>query len=166
MKPIPVPTFKPTAKQQEALDLMKHHPMVMLFGGGGSGKTFVIMTAIIARAIQIPGSRHGVFRQTAKACRQTLFQQTFREAFKALAPDLYKVAIAETGFPKINIQDMTVEFENGSVIMFGGLDDDNRLETVLGQNLLSAYFNEVSQIANYKPVSTVITRLRQIIPMP
>ena len=34
----------------------------MLYGGSRSGKTFVLLAAIVHRAVKAPGSRHVVFR--------------------------------------------------------------------------------------------------------
>jgi phage terminase large subunit len=42
--------------------------------------------------------------------------------------------------------DWYAEFENGSQIWFGGLDDKERTEKILGQEYATIYLNECSQI--------------------
>lgn len=156
-------TFKPTPKQVEAMTVAKNHTYTMLFGGSRSGKTFIIMCMIIKRALLIPESRHGIFRSTSISCKNTLFNLTFKEALKCVAPELYNLWVSEKEDPriKVNSTEMTVRFNNGSVIIFGGLDDDHRLERILGQEFLTIYMNEVSEIATFKPVGHLLTRLSQ-----
>mgnify|MGYP007100045261 FL=1 len=60
----------------------------------------------------------------------------------------------------INKSDWFAEFENGSQIWFGGLDDKERTEKILGMEFASIYLNECSQIP-YGSVETAITRLAQ-----
>ena len=59
--------FKPTEVQKKALKLLasaaKH---ILLFGGSRSGKTTVIVMAIIFRACRYPRSRHLICRFRAK----------------------------------------------------------------------------------------------------
>jgi len=55
--------FKPTAVQRNALALLKSGAKhILLFGGSRSGKTTVIVMAIIFRALMYAGSRHLVCR--------------------------------------------------------------------------------------------------------
>jgi hypothetical protein len=42
--------------------------------------------------------------------------------------------------------DWFAEFENGSQIWFGGLDDKERTEKILGMEFATIYLNECSQI--------------------
>ena len=55
--------FKPTAVQKKALELLssgaKH---ILLFGGSRSGKTTVLVMAVIFIACRYPGSRHLICR--------------------------------------------------------------------------------------------------------
>ena len=71
--------FKPTAVQKKALKLLsssaKH---VLLFGGSRSGKTTVLVMAIIFRACRYPGSRHLICRFRAKDARSSVLQERER----------------------------------------------------------------------------------------
>jgi predicted phage terminase large subunit-like protein len=83
-----------------------------------------------------------------------------------------KVAVWHDTFPKVmrlcfpDVQyredktDWYVEFPNGSQIWFGGLDDKERTEKVLGQEHASIFLNECSQI-QYDSRSIAVTRLAQ-----
>ena len=55
--------FRPTKVQKQALALLaggaKH---ILLFGGSRSGKTTVLVMAVIFRACRYPGSRHLICR--------------------------------------------------------------------------------------------------------
>jgi hypothetical protein len=63
--------------QGEALALLgsgaKH---ILLFGGSRSGKTTVLVMAIIYRAIQYDGSRHLICRLRAKDARSSVLRET------------------------------------------------------------------------------------------
>lgn len=147
--------FKLNPKQKEQFALIKSDAKYILgLGGSRSGKTFGFMTAIYMRAFMAPGSRHGVFRSTIKDSRETLFGLTFPAMAKAVDPDLWKKC-------EVNKSELTITLPNESVILFSGLDDDGRMESILGQEYLTLYCNEVSQIKNFKPVSMFMTRLSQ-----
>jgi type IV secretory pathway TraG/TraD family ATPase VirD4 len=58
--------FKPTAVQRKALLLLKSGAKhILLFGGSRSGKTTVLVMAVIYRALRFAGSRHLICRYRA-----------------------------------------------------------------------------------------------------
>jgi len=61
---------------------------------------------------------------------------------------------------KWNHTDYFVEFQNGSQIWIGGLDDKARTEKVLGTEYSTMFFNECTQIT-YESVQTALTRLAE-----
>jgi phage terminase large subunit-like protein len=63
----------------------------------------------------------------------------------------------------LNKTDWFYKFDNGSEIWFGGLDDKERTEKILGQEFVTIYFNEVSQIPWASRVMA-ISRLAQKVP--
>lgn len=67
-------------------------------------------------------------------------------------------------FPEVNYRldksDWYVEFQNGSQIWFGGLDDKERTEKILGQEHATIYLNECSQIPQGSR-DMAVTRLAQ-----
>ncbi|WP_188064131.1 phage terminase large subunit [Sphingobium sp. KCTC 72723] len=124
---------------------------VLGYGGGGSGKSLVIQLAIINRAMNAAGSRHGIYRDTRNNCQQTLFDKTLKEVLDLAYPGLEAKL-------KINASELTVTFPNGSVMLYNGLDDD-RLLKVRGQEFQTVWFNECNAF-NYTQVSALMSRLR------
>jgi phage terminase large subunit-like protein len=60
----------------------------------------------------------------------------------------------------LNKTDFFAKFENGSEIWFGGLDDKERTEKILGQEYVTIYLNECSQIPQSSR-EIALTRLAQ-----
>ena len=125
-----------------------------LAGGTRSGKTFLIVRAIIARAIQVPESRHAMLRFHANAAKASLAQDTLRNVLKLCFPDVK---------PKEHKQDGVFIFDNGSRLTIGGLDDEERVEKILGLEYASIFLNEASQIP-YGSALIAFTRLAQMVP--
>ena len=70
-------SFKPTAVQKKAPALLKGGAKhVLLSGGSRSGKTAVLVMAIIYRALRFAGSRHLICRYRAKDARSPVSRET------------------------------------------------------------------------------------------
>lgn len=145
-------SFKFTAKQIEAQHVLagdaKH---IMLFGGSRSGKTFQLVRSVIARAIKAPDSRHAIFRFRFNALRASIIEDTF--------PKVMRLCFPQVTF-KMDKEAWFATFPNGAQIWFGGLDDKERTEKILGMEFVTIYLNECSQIS-YDSRNLVITRLAQ-----
>jgi PBSX family phage terminase large subunit len=123
----------------------------MLFGGSRSGKTFLIIWAIVLRALSAPMSRHAVLRFRFNHCKASVIYDTFPKVMELCYPDREY---------KLDKTDWFAQFSNGSQIWFGGLDDKERSEKILGQEHATIFLNECSQI----PLSSrnlAVTRLAQ-----
>jgi len=140
--------FKKTAKQFEAINLFGDYIEVLLEGGSRSGKTFIEIYAIIARAIKYPGTRHLCLRRHFNHAKLTLWMQTIPEVFKICFPDI--------GY-KDNKTDYYFEV-GGSQIWIGGTDDKERIEKILGSEWATIFLNEISQMP-YSTYETLKTRL-------
>lgn len=142
--------FRPTEVQKKALELLagaaKH---VLLFGGSRSGKTTVLVMAVIFRACRYPGSRHLICRFRAKDARSSVLHET-------LLPWLNKTIGAKNY--KANVHDGLITLWNGSEIWIGGLGDKEQVDRILGHEYVTIYFNEVSQIS-YSAITTAYSRL-------
>ncbi|TFH50592.1 MAG: hypothetical protein E4H01_01985 [Lysobacterales bacterium] len=125
-----------------------------LGGGSRSGKTFLIIRAICLRADKAPGSRHLVARFRFNAAKTALAMDTI--------PKVLKLCFPTWGSPAAMLDktDWFFRFPNGSELWVTGLDDDVRVEKVLGHEYASMFFNECSQIP-YFSVETALTRLAQ-----
>jgi predicted phage terminase large subunit-like protein len=141
-----------TEKQREANRLLgsgaRH---LMLFGGGRSGKTFLLVRAIVVRAVRAADSRHLIARFRFAHVKQHVALDTFPAVMRVCFP----------GVPfKIDKSDWYVKFPNESEIWFGGLDEKERTEKILGAEYSTVYLNEVSQIS-WSARNVVMTRLAQ-----
>lgn len=144
--------FQLTAKQREANRLLASNARnVMLRGGSRSGKTFVLVRAIVQRAINAPGSRHAIFRFRFNHAKTSIWTDTLPKVFKLCFPTL-KVRLDKTDF--------YAKLPNGSQIWIAGLDDKERVEKILGQEYATLYFNESSQIP-WSSVELAMSRLAQ-----
>lgn len=142
--------FKPTKIQQKALELLKSDAKhILLFGGSRSGKTTVLVMAVIYRAVRYPGSRHLICRYRAKDARSSVMHET-------LLPWLNKTIGRKRYRP--NAHEGYIQLWNGSEIWIGGLGDKEQVDKILGHEYNTIYFNEVSQIA-YSAITTAYSRL-------
>lgn len=144
--------FSFTAKQLSSKKQMASgYQYFMLFGGSRSGKTFLAVYAVVIRALKSPGSRHVILRYRFNAVKASVFKDTFKKVMQLCFPDVYYHP---------HKTDLIVTFKNGSEIWFGGLDDADRAEKILGQEFATIYLNECSQIP-WSSVGIAITRLAQ-----
>lgn len=110
------------------------------------------MYAVITRALK-KKSKHLVARKTFQHCKQSLWFGTFEAVIEICYPEL-------RGRIKDNKDLWFKEFPNGSQIWFGGLDDKERVDKVLGNEYSTIFLNEVSEIS-WDSVETVMTRLAE-----
>jgi len=124
---------------------------LMLFGGSRSGKTFLLVRNVVFRALKAAKSRHAILRFRFNHVKNSVILDTF--------PKVMDIAFPGVKY-HINKTDWYAEFDNGSQIWFGGLDDKERTEKILGQEYVTIYLNESSQIA-WGSVGVAVTRLAQ-----
>ena len=110
---------------------------IALGGGSRSGKTFWLVRAVIVRALKAANSRHVVFRYRFNALKASVILDTL--------PKVMRVCFPEVTY-EIDKTDWYMTLPNGSEIWFGGLDDKERTEKVLGMEFATIYLNEASQI--------------------
>jgi len=143
--------FKKTEKQVKATRLMASSPRhCMLFGGSRSGKTFNIVRGIIIRACKVK-SRHVSLRLTFNSIKTSIWLDTLPKVLHLCFPGL-KVAWNKT--------DYYITLPNGSEYWFAGLDDDKRVEKILGKEFSTMHFNECSQLS-FSSVQMALTRLAE-----
>ena len=142
--------FKPTAVQRNALDLLKSGAKhILLFGGSRSGKTTVIVMAIIFRALCYAGSRHLVCRYRAKDAKSSVLRETLFPCLdNTIGNSAYRYLVHES----------VITLFNGSEIWIGGLGDKEQADKILGHEYNTIYFNEISQLS-YAAVTTAYSRL-------
>jgi phage terminase large subunit-like protein len=143
-----------TPKQREAQALVQSgRRHVLLVGGARSGKTTLLVNEIAQRAVNFGNSRHVILRYRFNAVRPSIALDTLPKVF-------------QLGFPQVQLRkhrtDGYFSLENGSEIWFGGLDDHERVEKILGKEYATILFNECSQIA-YSSILVALTRLAQVV---
>ena len=145
-------TFSLTARQEEAQAVFasgaKH---VLLVGGSRSGKTFLIVRNIVMRALKAPNSRHAMFRFRFNSIKSSVVLDTFPKVMREAFPGVDY---------KLDKSDWYATFPNGSQLWFGGLDDKERTEKILGMEFATIALNECSQIP-YASRNMALTRLAQ-----
>lgn len=147
-----MPDFKLTKKQDEALGLFGTDAMYcLLYGGARSAKTFLIIRTIIIRALAAPGSRHAILRLRFSHVKASVIYDTYPKVLALCFPGLHA---------PVNKSDWFATLPNGSEIWFGGLDDKERTEKILGNEYASIFACECSQIS-YSSFLILITRLAQ-----
>lgn len=144
-------SYKPTKIQEQAQSLIAQAIHTLLVGGSRSGKTFIAMRTVVYRAIAAPNSRHLVTRFRFNHVKASIILDTLPKMMAVCFPDVSY---------EIDKTDWYMKLPNGSQVWFGGLDDKERTEKILGQEYATIFFNECSQI----PLSsrnTAMTRLAQ-----
>lgn len=138
-----------TPKQINAVKTIIDNETTLLEGGGRSGKTFIALYIIIVRCLKYPGTKHLVVRFRFSHVKQSVCYETM--------PKLLDLC-GLRGKVKLNKSDWFYEFENGSTIWVGGIDDKDRTEKILGNEYATIFLNEASQIS-YEAYETLVSRL-------
>lgn len=147
--------YKLTADQMSAMNNLAADATHCALGGGSrSGKTFLIIRAIFMRACKVPNSRHLICRYRFNVCKTAIGKDTIPKVVRLCFPELPS---AEDMLDKT---DWYYTLPNGSEVWLAGLDEDKRVEKVLGHEYASMFFNECSQIP-WASVETALTRLAQ-----
>ncbi len=146
--------FVKTEKQKEACRVLNNHDETLLVGGSRSAKTSIIVRNMAMRAIKIP-SRHLIVRKSFNHVKTSIWYDTLPKVMKGFFP----------GMPyKENRTDWFITLPticgNESQIWFGGTDDKERVEKILGNEYSTIFANEVSQIS-YDAITTLRTRLAE-----
>jgi len=132
-----ITAFEKTETQAQAVRLMAspaNH--ILLYGGSRSGKTLIFLRSIVIRSLK-EKSRHVILRHAFNHVKQSVWHDSFPKMMSLCFPDVpYKE----------NRSDWFIEFPNRSQFWFGGLDDKERTEKILGNEYSTIYLNEISQI--------------------
>jgi hypothetical protein len=145
-------TWTLTPKQEQANELLASKAQhILLAGGSRSTKTVLLVRAMCVRALKAPGSRHAALRFRFGHIKQSIIHDTFPAVMKNFFPDVHY---------DLNRSDWFAQFKGGSQIWFGGLDDKERTEKILGSEYATILLNECSQIP-YASRNVAVTRLAQ-----
>lgn len=143
--------YQPTEAQLALRRLVRDKTRVLAYGGSRSGKTFELCRTIAVLAFRY-GGRYAIFRRYYNAVRSSVFIDTFPKMMRlCFGGYVYETnrSLSEIYFP-----------HNGAEIDFVGLDDDKRVEKILGREFAAIYFNECSEIS-FSSIEVAATRLAQ-----
>ena len=113
------------------------HRFLVLKGGGGSGKSIFAGRKVLERVTSEPGHRYLVCRKVAKTLRESCFKQLRAQAYEYYPDAVDYIPRGESG-------DMYMRFRNGSVILFTGLDDVEKLKSIY--NVTGIWIEEASEL--------------------
>lgn len=125
--------LKLTAKQKQAQTLLQSQRHTLLVGGSRSGKTTLLVREIAGRAVRARNSRHAILRLHANAARAAIALDTLPKVFGLCFPGERLKRHRTEGY---------FSLENGSEIWIGGLDDQDRVEKILGKEYATIFLNE------------------------
>nr|DAH36295.1 MAG TPA: Large subunit terminase [Caudoviricetes sp.] len=143
--------FNEKQKQAWGLLMDKNKTRFLFDGGSRSGKTALITEYLVRRALRYPGSRQLAARKYCIHAKSSLWNDTFRRYLAANLPRSWYT---------LQESELTVRFRNGSTIMVGGLDDAERMEKILGNEYITVFLNEATQLS-YEAMQMAATRLAQ-----
>ena len=145
--------LKLTAKQMQGLMMLQdpEKETILFTGGSRSGKTFLIMEYMIGRAFQYPGSRQLIVRKNLVDARNSIWDDSL--------PKYLNLYIPESEYTLVK-SELKVQFSNGSVIVLGGLDDEDRAQKCLGTEYITIFCNEATQMT-FQVIGMLKTRLAQ-----
>lgn len=134
----------------------KNYKEICLNGGRRSGKTFLLLSIIINRALASPLSKHIIVRNNRISIKYSVWNDTIKNQFMQI--DQYKKIFEKC---KFNESELTILFPNGSEIILKGLDN---IEKGLGTEMSTIYFNECSEITfNKLQASSGLASKRRIV---
>lgn len=108
---------------------------LVLKGGGGSGKSIFAGRKVLERVTSEAGHRYLVCRKVARTLRESCFAQ-----LRGQIEEHYRDLPVQ-----INKTDMTITFpHNGSVILFAGLDDVEKLKSIY--DVTGIWIEEASEL--------------------
>ena len=138
-----------TAKQARAWFQILEDPgarRVLFDGGARSTKTALICLWLLVQAATYPGALILMARKHREHARKSLWDDTLRKLTRG-QPDF-----------RMRDGDMEIDVANGSTIRVDGLDDEARVDKILGTEYDHVFFNEATQLS-WQTVCTVLTRL-------
>ena len=134
-------------KSQKQYDFIWSDTDITIFGGAaGSGKSYNGLLRFL-RYINEPLYRGFIIRKTQSSMKQGIFRDAIR-LFTAWEKKI-----------RVNRNEMTITFPSGAILIFKGLDGQDSIDYLQGQEISGALVDEATQI-KYDEISWLMTRLR------
>ena len=97
------------------------HPLEVYYGGAGSGKSYGACQKMLLKAMNMV-RKVLVVRKVSRTLRDSIFQ-------------LFLEMLAEVGLlgaSRVNYSDMRITMPNGSMLLFKGMDDPEKIKSIAG----------------------------------
>lgn len=146
-------SFVKNIGQIRVLDFIKRFKYILVASGSRSGKTFIIIYAMIVIGSLFPESRQLIIRKHFSHAKGSIWMDTLPKVLSLCFPQL-------SPHIKWNNTDFFITLPNGSEIWIAGADDKERVDKILGREYLNIFFNECSEIV-YDTYTTILSRLAQ-----
>lgn len=158
--------FKLTRRQEQQVSVASSDAThIMAYGGSRSGKTFGFLRATITRGLAVE-SRHAAMRYRFNHIKASIIFDTLPKVLDLCWPGLAGHTHLDKSdwflaFPTTESQNQgPAARKSWSELWFGGLDDKERTEKILGQEYATLFLNECSQIP-WASRNMAMTRLAQ-----
>lgn len=141
-------------KHKDALKLLaKQHFITLLYGGAGSGKTFVAVYYIFLLLFTC-GGRYIIARKDKAAAVDSIWRQTIPDVLSLMGGGLDHPAL------KVNRNEKSIYVPStkGELVFMGV--KQARLDRTLGPSFNALYFNELPEI-EAEEFGTILTRVRK-----
>ena len=141
--PFGLTTVVETSFKEEAEDYYDFTvPSTAIYSAGGcfhhnSGKTFLVVRSILLRALTYPRSRHLSLRLHRVTAEKYLWKQTLK--------DVIEKCFKGVAF-EYNHSRMILTCPNGSTYWFGGLDEGENSDGLLGSDWNTVHFDEANEM--------------------
>ena len=134
-------------RQLDLLQLVKDHTFTLAYGSARGGKSYLFAWVIIIRALAYNESQHIVLRQVGNSIKTTIWI-TFLEVLRLFDGLRAKVTL--------NLSELTITFPNNSTIVFAGVQDEERIQKILGAEYATIFLNEIVDIphATYEVITS------------
>ena len=148
-------SFKKTLAQIKAVEsiVSSDAKNICIEGGSRAGKSFEIMREFIVRASKVAGSEHLICRETFNSAKRSIWLKTMPDVLAICFPDLLYSFKRSDGI-------YYLELSNRSKIYIAGLDDQRKIERLLGTEYSTLWFNESNQMS-FSAVNKLKSRLAQ-----
>lgn len=141
-----------TPKQRLAFELLKDPGItrLQLYGGARAGKTVILVSALMSRAMFYPESPHLIARYSRTSAEATIWTQTVLP----IAEKLESGGLARIYHSKDNLK---IQLVNGSYVRVDGLEP-SRIDKVLSSEYATIFVNECREIP-WSVLELLLTRL-------
>lgn len=125
-------------------------PLEIFYGGSSSGKSYFLADRVVIDMLS-GGHNYLVLRKVANTVRKSVFNQICKSISKMKVSELFT----------INKSDMVITCANGYQIMFGGMDDPEKVKSITpAKGVITDVWVEEATEFEYEDIQQLDKRLR------